>query len=106
MMNKWFERAMLINLLLFVIYVLIDYSLWIGIAPMLQPIYSSGLEGVRVRGDYMVFSRMLTIGGSVRTETSFEGFDSTSSTPNFPLLLFIIAIIINLILVYKAAKTS
>ena len=106
MMNKWFERAILINIILLLAYVFVDYLLWIGIAPMLEPIYSSGLEGVRVRGEYRLISRMLTIGGHVRTETSFEGFDSTSSTPNLPLFLFIVAIIINMILVYKAAKPS
>lgn len=105
-MNKWFERAILINLILLIAYIFIDYLLWVSIAPMLQPIYSSGLEGVRVRGDYTFISRMLTIGGHVRTDTSFEGFDSTSSTPNFPLLLFIVAMLINLILIYKAAKPS
>lgn len=104
-MNKWFERAILINLILFAAYVLVDYILWIGIAPTFQLVFSNDLQGVVIKGDYTFFSRILAINGYTRAGASLPMiYNATSFNPNFPLFLFIVAIIVNVVLVYKATK--
>jgi len=108
-MNKWVERAVFLNILLLLTYVFVDYFLWVGIASKLQPIHSNPIQAIRMIGEYGVLSHILTIQGWFYVSSGsslIETFDNTSSTPNLQLLFFIITIIVNMILVYKAAKPS
>jgi hypothetical protein len=104
-MDKWLERAIFLNIILLLIYLLIDYSTWNYIPHGLSlPWHSGRFENLEFASSYTIIDRSVWITGHYSSETSFEGFTETSTTPNFQLYFFILAIALNTYLVSRAER--
>jgi hypothetical protein len=105
-MNKWMERALFVNIILLILFVLADYFTWVFISQGFEPLswFAGVIRNVRSRASYNIFLRQLTISGIHEWTEGFTSFTQESTTPNLPLILFILTIASNLYLVWKIQK--
>jgi hypothetical protein len=100
-MQKHLQQAILLNVILLLLYVIVDYAIWTNAPSGLSlPWYSGTFEDFDVTGSYNLFSRSVWITGHYRSGTSFE---EVSSLPNLTLLLFILALALNTYLIWRTA---
>jgi hypothetical protein len=105
-MNRWIERAILLNLIMLILFLYAEYSSFMTITEGLSEIsrYSSSgnVTGLQVTGRFeWTFQRIY-----IDFEYSAEGWGQggqrvTGSTPYFSILLFIITVILNLLLIWR-----
>jgi len=102
-MNKWLERSLFINIILVLVFLFLDYVTWNPIADKLNNSYTT-------RGQYHntigSFFNMLTFqlrqSGLFGSEVQSEFTQSW----NFPLFVFILAIVINIVIVWRSGKEA
>ena len=105
-MNKWFERAIFLNILLIILYVYVDYSGWTRISFDFKSVqYLQGkLDHLRVLTSYNILFHSIRLDSNYVTGSSFEGFQQQSYIFNYPFLIFVIAIIVNMLIVTRTSK--
>jgi hypothetical protein len=103
-MNKWLERALLLNILLITLFLISDYVLWSFIAKDFDLFQYSGgnvqITGIQANNYYNPFFSTLTINGYY----SSGSFGQTSSVLNVPLILVLIIVFTNLFIVRGATE--
>jgi len=99
-LSRWMERAIFVNILMLVFFVVMDYWMWMRIPVGFEILsyYSGTMENLRVGASYSLFTRLISISG-VRTYDGFQSFCEQSLTPNFPLLVFFVSIMVNLLMI-------
>jgi hypothetical protein len=101
-MKQSFQTALLINIILLILFVIIDYGVWLRVPLDLSLQDMQGqITDLNVSGQYNVFTRVLSIDGSLTTPSSFEGFQKQSIEINFPLLWVILILCVNLFLIHR-----
>lgn len=112
-MNKWLMRAVILNAMLLLIYIYFDYYTWtifpvnlesidLGIrANATMKVFSESTYSILVR-NFRVMAQHLYEVPSMGTSGSW--YIQSSATPNFPLFVFIVALAINLYLVWMMSK--
>ena len=107
-MNKWIERALFLNIILLLFFVLADYISWIWICNGLQELnaLSGNLTNLGVSGNYWLLSRQFLINGVQTGSFGYNTFGVISNTLNLPLLVFVITIILNMLLIIKATRKT
>ena len=102
--RKWLERAVFINVMLLLVFVLADYFSWMRIGVDLEPLkwYTGSYSNLSVNPAYFVLTRII----SIRGQKEFGGFTERADVLNFPLLVFLAAIILNVFIIYKIGKES
>ena len=107
-MNKWILRAILLNVLFLLAFVYFDYYTWTVFPANITAINCNqeAPQTVQVFSDtsYNVFFRIFI----VRAQHLFganpqfgQWYSQSSSTPNFPLVLFMVTIAVNLFLMWS-----
>jgi hypothetical protein len=101
-MKQSFQTAVLLNIILLILFAIMDYWAWLRVPFDLS---LQGMEGqlsnVKISGQYNIFTRVLSIDGHLTTPSSFEGFQKQSIEINFPLLWAILIVSVNLYLIYR-----
>jgi hypothetical protein len=107
-MNKWVERAIFINIIFIILYILSDYAMWTRIPADMEGITQRGgtFEELRVRTFYKFVTKWIEVGADWRYLGTFQGVSCVSELPNFSLILFLTALLANMLLLWKATGKS
>lgn len=101
-LSIWLERAIFINIILLILFVLSDYFVWLSIGSQLC--FPTGYySNLTTNPAYYVYNRVISIRG-IHTNNYHTSIDIMAYMPNFPLLLFILTIILNTLLIFKITK--
>jgi len=95
-----------LNVLFLILYFVADWHVWVQLSKGLDG-FQSGLlyEGVNVAQSYGIFSRSIVLDGHFRTSSSFEGFKFVGFSWNFPQLLFVMFVALNIsLLVWEGRR--
>jgi len=112
-MNKWILRAILLNVLFILAFIYFDYYTWTVFPANLASINcNQGTpQTVEVFSDtaYNILYRVFNVRAQQLYGTGLQfghWYSQSSSTPNFPLVLFLLTIAVNLYLIWSATKES
>jgi len=108
-MNRWIERAILLNFILLILFLYAEYSSFMSITAGLSEIagYSGSLEHLQVCGRFEgTFQRIYIDFQHSQDGLSWESERVTGSVPYFSILLFIITVILNLLLIWRITYTK
>lgn len=112
-MNKWILRAILLNALFILAFIYFDYYTWTVFPANLASINcSQGTpQTVEVFSDtaYNIFFRNFNVRALQRYGADLQfgqWYSQSSSTPNFPLVLFMVTIAVNLYLMWSMTAES
>ena len=107
-MNKWLERAILLNIIMILLFFIADYLAWNGIEGSFTsiPLMSGTFDNVHLSSPYNILTRTIQFNANYRTANSFQSFAETNTTINITLFLFLATIALNLILIWKMTKEN
>ena len=107
-MNKWLERAILVNIIILIIYIASDYFAWSRFDYDLESAFGStgSYSNLKIYESGSFAVRVVWVTGILTWETGMTSFGKFANIPNFPLLVFVVAIIANMFLLYKATKET
>ncbi|MDH5481574.1 MAG: hypothetical protein OEY22_01650 [Candidatus Bathyarchaeota archaeon] len=101
-MKRQLLYALILNVALLIIFVLVDRITWMRSSYDFAGLGNLGsVRDLSFSSFYEIVFRGLGITGHQVTETSFEGFNESSVVFNFPVLVVLALIVVNLYLVWK-----
>ena len=112
-MNKWILRAIFLNVLFIFAFIYFDYYTWTVFPTNIAPINCNQpapqTVGVFSDTSYNIFFRVFNVRAQQLYGTNPQmgwWYSQSSTTPNFPLVLFMVAIAVNLYLMWSVTKES
>jgi len=104
-MGVWTQRALFLNIILLLLFVIADYLTWIyAPEPIVMEMFVGTIEDASVGASYSLLSRRLWIRGIRRYNGVSTSFTETSDTLNFPLLILLASLALNVYLVSKLER--
>jgi hypothetical protein len=107
-MNRWLERAILLNLIMLILFVYTQYWSIRTIADGLSEIHGypslGNITSLRAYGRFEYFTEIYIDGYYIANGSGQAFRVSSGSIPHFSILLFLITVILNLLIVWKMSR--
>jgi hypothetical protein len=98
-MDTRIKRAIFMNILFIILYVISDYAVWMRI-----PADMGGMQGLtgtfenlRLDTSSYTLTRYISISGYYRTPDTYQSMSFTSQFPNLPLIFFLTMLLANIL---------
>jgi hypothetical protein len=106
-MNKWIERAIFIDIIFIIFYVISDYAMWMRIpTDMNMMSHATGtFQDLRVITNYGLLIKSIDVGGAYTFAGGYINPQTyISQMPNLPFFIFLAMMLTNLFILGKASQ--